>query len=72
MFSFRKPKPTRIDQLDLSKDGPHKLYFEDGKKLRQSFSTKDGKYHGLFEKFDQAGNLILTCKYVDGKLDGDR
>ena len=71
MFSFRKPKPTRIDQLDLSKDGPHKLYFEDGKKLRQSFSTKDGKYHGLFEKFDQAGNLILTCKYVDGKLDGD-
>jgi antitoxin component YwqK of YwqJK toxin-antitoxin module len=71
MFFSRKPKPTSIDQIDKSKDGKHKVYYTDGKKLKLSFHTQDGQFHGLYEILDKDGNLILTRNFVRGKLQGN-
>ena len=49
------------------KNGLHESFYKNGQ-LKFRGNYKDGEQHGLWEYFDESGNLTKTEEWEDGEL----
>jgi hypothetical protein len=44
-------------------------YYLDGK-IESEVLVINGKKEGIYKKYDENGNIIITCNYIDDKIQG--
>ena len=56
-----------MTEKEIIKDGLHESFYKNGQ-LKFRGNYKDGEQHGLWEYFDESGNLTKTEEWEDGEL----